>query len=217
MPPRVFGSTMKITAISPGKRNDQRVNVAVDGVFRLALAAEIAWGALHVGDEVSEAQLAELERRDTSWKTREAALALLSYRARTGAELRRRLLRKDFPREAVERCVAELEERALVDDGAFAETFVRDRVRLKPKGRRALVQELRARGVEPEAAQNAVGEVFEAEGVSETELARAAARRWHPRAGEEPAHARQRLYAFLARRGFGAEAIRTVVGESVPH
>ena len=205
---------MKITALQPQTRNLERVNLHVDGEFRLALAAEIAYGAhLHVGDEISEATLRDLEARDQAWKAREAALVLLSFRPRTAAELRRRLLQKEFPEETVDSCVASLVDQGLVNDGAFAETFVRDRVRLRPKGKQRLAQELRAKGVNPDEAQEAIAGVFEREEVSESELARAAAAKWRPRAGEERPKARARLHAFLARRGFGGDAIREVMAE----
>ncbi|HEV2149275.1 MAG TPA: regulatory protein RecX [Longimicrobiaceae bacterium] len=206
---------MQITAIEPQKNHPDRVNVHVDGAFRLALGAEIAWGAhLHVGDTVTEAQLAELERRDRLWKAREAALNLLSFRPRSGQELRRRLREKEFPEEVVEECLAGLEGTGLVDDSAFAATFVRDRVRFKPRGRRRLAQELRMKGVDMDTAHEAISEVFEDAEVSETELAREAAAKWSPRAGEDRNRARQRFYAFLARRGFGGDAIREVMDET---
>ncbi len=208
---------MKITALQPQTRNAERVNLHVDGTFRLALTAEIAYGAhLHVGDEINEATLRELEARDQAWKAREAALVLLSFRPRTAAELRRRLLRKEFPEEIVDSCVTSLVDHELVNDSAFAEMFVRDRVRLRPKGKQRLVQELRARGVDPEEAQEAIADVFEREEVAESELARIAAAKWRPRAGEERAKARARLHAFLARRGFGGDAIREVMAEVLP-
>ena len=208
---------MQITALEPQARNPDRVNLHVDGAFRIALAAEIAFGAhLRVGNTVSEAALRNLEARDQAWKAREAALVLLSFRPRTAAELRRRLLRKEFSPEVVDPCVEGLVDAGLVNDTAFAETFVRDRVRLRPKGTRRLVQELRARGVAPEDAAVAVNEVFQGEAVSEADLAREAARKWRPRAGEERSRARARLHAFLARRGFGSDAIRAAMADVLP-
>jgi len=205
---------MKITAITPQKHHAERLNVSVDGEFRFALAQEIAFRAgLRVGDEVDEERIRALEGEDLSWKAREAALNLLSFRARTGSELRQRLRRKEFPDEIVEACVAELVEKRLVDDSAFAETFVRDRVRLRPKGRRRLVQELRSKGVDAETADAAIGEVMEREEVSELDLAREAVARWAPRPGEDPQRARRRLYGFLARRGFGGDTVRELMDE----
>jgi SOS response regulatory protein OraA/RecX len=58
--------------------------------------------------------------------------------------------------------------------------------------------------------------VFEREEVAESELARVAAAKWRPRAGEERPKARARLHAFLARRGFSGDAIREVMAELLP-
>ncbi|MDB4948073.1 MAG: regulatory protein RecX [Gemmatimonadetes bacterium] len=205
---------MKITAIETQSSNGERVNVHVDGAFRLALGAEIAFAEhLHVGDEVSEARLAELEHMDLAWRAREAALSLLSFRPRTAAELRRRLVEKDFPADVAAQVVERLDAMKLVDDAAFAEMFVRDRVRLKPKGRRVLAQELRVRGVDEDTALGAIDGVMQRGGTSDADLARAAAGRWRPRAGEDPRKARARLHAFLARRGFNGDAIREVADE----
>jgi regulatory protein len=205
---------LEITAIEPQKHNLERVNVYVDGAFRLALAQELVYRrGLARGDDVTEAKLEELEREDRSWKARDSALNLLSYRARTATELERRLREKGFEPEVVEGCVAELVERGLVDDSAFAESFVRDRVRFKPRGSRRLVQELRAKGVDAETATEAIAEVLRSEEVSVLELAREVVAKWARRAGEEPERARRRLYGHLARRGFGGETVRQIMDE----
>lgn len=203
---------MKITAIRAQRRERERLNVHVDGEFRLALASEIVLRrGLRVGAEVTERDLAEMEAEDLAWKARQASLNLLSYRARTASELRRRLERKEFPEAVAAATVEDLRAQGFVDDAAYAESFVRDRVRLRPRGKRRLMQELRAKGVDPATAASAIAEVLEGEETSEAELARAAASKWSPRAGEDTASARRRLYAFLARRGFGADAIREVM------
>lgn len=208
---------MNVTAIEPQKHHPERVNVFVDGEFRLALAAEIAYGArLRVGEAVSEERLRELETRDRRWKAREASLNLLSFRPRTVVELRRRLRDKGFEEEIVEGCLEELVDRGLVDDASFAEMFTRDRVRFRPRGPRRLVQELRSKGVDADTARAAIDEVWEREDVSELELAREAAAKWSPKSAEDPARARRRLYGFLARRGFGSDTIRQIMEECLP-
>ena len=205
---------MKITAVEPQKHHPERVNVHVDGEFRFALAQEIVFrSALRVGDELDQRRIEELEAEDQLWKAREASLNLLSFRPRTARELERRLRRKEFPEGVAERTVEELVDKGLVDDSAFAETFVRDRVRLRPRGKRRLVQELRAKGVDSETAEAAVGEVMEREEVSELELAREAVAKWSRKAGEDSQRARRRLYGFLARRGFGGETVRQIMEE----
>jgi len=205
---------MKITAIPAQRQKSERVNVHVDGTFRLAVAQEVIVRAgLRIGDTVTESQLAGLEREDLRWGAREAALNLLSFRARSAVELRRRLVRKEFPPEVADECIASLQEAGLLDDAAFAASFVRDRMRFRPRGRMRLAQELRARGVDADTAHAAIGEAMEGEDVSELELAREVAARWSPRAGEDPLRARRRLYGLLARRGFGGETVRRIMEE----
>jgi regulatory protein len=207
---------MKITSIEPQRLHPERVNVHVDGMVRLELSAELVLAEpLRVGDEVDEARLAELDAKDQPWKARDAALSLLSYRARTAVELKRRLKRKGFDDDVAASTVERLDRLGVVDDAAFAESFVRDRVRLKPRGPRRLAGELRAKGVDEDTARAAIAEVMEREEATELDLAHAAAARWKPRAGEDPARARIRLQGFLARRGFGDDAVRAVVGEKL--
>lgn len=199
---------MRITAIETQKRSPDRVNLHVDGAFRLSLAAEIALAeGLRTGDEISEARLAALEERDHAWKARQAAMNLLAVRARSTAELRRRLVEKGYSAETTESTLAWLDERGMLDDAAFAASFVRDRVRLRPHGKRRLQQELRRKGVDAAVSAGAIEEVLEAEEASEAELAVRAAAKWKPRAGEDAQAARRRLYGYLARRGFAGDAI----------
>lgn len=217
---------IRITALTPQPGRAGRIAVEVDGVVRLTTAPEVVAAAgLRVGDEVGESALATLEEGDLAWRVRQAALDLLAHRPRSVAELRRRLLRKGFPDRAVDACLADLHERGWLDDDAFAATFVRERIRRRPRGRRGLLAELRSRGVGAERAARVVEETLAEEDVSELELARAAARAWSRRAGRvEPAadpaakreawlRQRRRLYAYLARRGFSADVIGAVVAE----
>lgn len=205
---------MRITRIEPQRHAPDRVSLHVDGAFRLGAAAEVVRAAgLHEGDEVSEARLAELERRDRGWQAREAALRLLAVRPRSTAELSRRLRMKGYAPEEVEPVLARMAELGMMDDAAFAGMVARDRVRLRPQGRRRIESELRAKGVDGATARAAVEGALESEDTDEGELARRAAAKWRPRPGEEPAKARRRLHAFLARRGFGGEVARQVADE----
>lgn len=208
---------MKITALPPQKHDPDRLSVFVDGEFRMGLSAEVALaGNLRVGQAVDETRLLELERRDRSWQAREAALRLLAVRPRSAAELARRLRMKGYEPEIGEEVIARLRDLGMIDDAAFAGTLVRDRVRLKPQGARRLANELRAKGVDDETARAAIRETMAGEQTDERELARRAAEKWRPRAGEEPARARRRLHGYLARRGFDSDVIREVLDETAP-
>lgn len=224
-PPR---PTPRITRLEPRKGSSGRLRIHLDDDTSVESSAEhVARLGLGTGDPVDAKLRAELADGELRRRAREAALHLLAHRPRSRSELAGRLRRKDFPGHVVAACLDALEESGLVDDAAFARAFVRDRLRLKPKGRRALLSELRRKGVRARVADAAVEEVFEEEEVREDALALEAALGWLRRQGprvrrdliappfsDERERARRRLHGYLGRRGFRGEvavrAVRTV-------
>lgn len=218
---------MKITRIARHP-NRERVRIHVDGEERprLDLALDLVFRAgLAVGDRLDGARLAALEREDEAYRARDAALRLLAQRARSVTELRRRLERKDIPAPVVDQTLAWLDDRGYLDDRAFAEAFVRDRLRLRPRGRAGLIQELRRKGVDEGTAEAATDGVMAAEAVHESELALDTARVWARKnvrvlreaagGGEARERARRRLYGHLARRGFAPASIRVAIDSAL--
>jgi regulatory protein len=214
---------MKITRIARHPRLE-RVRIHVDGEDRprLEVALDLLLQAgLAVGDALAPDRLDDLERQDQGFRARDAALRLLAQRARSEVELRQRLARKDMDPAVVDRTMAWLQERGYLDDRAFAEAFVRDRLRLRPRGRAGLIKELRRKGVDGDTAQAAADAVMAAESVEDADLALDAARAWARRnaplvsaaAGspEPRQRARRRLYGHLARRGFLPGPIRAAL------
>lgn len=141
---------------------------------------------------------------------RARALRYLAMREHSRAELARKLARhaEDSPEEPaaprIERLLDELSARGLLDEARAAEALVS--AQAARFGGMRLRHNLRARGVEPAAAEAALG------GLAGTEFARAR-EVWLRRFGEpaaDPAD-RARQARFLAGRGFGADVIRRVV------
>lgn len=193
----------KITALKQQKRDQERVNVYLDGEFAFGLPLESAIG-LRVGQTLSEAEIAALQDHDQFVRLRSQAERYLSYRPRSTTELRRHLLRKGHEEALVERVIAYLGERSLLDDFAFARYWVEQRVTFKPRSQMALRQELYARGVEAAAIDAALEEMDEA--AAAHDAASKLAWKWQGLPYDE---FRAKLGAYLQRRGFNYEIIRT--------
>lgn len=135
---------------------------------------------------------------------------LLSFRPRTEAELRQRLAAKGCPPEVAERVLERAKQAGLVDDALFARLYAEDRLLSRPRSRKLLVQELKAKGVSKElASQAAAGALAE---LSERALAeRALAKKLPLWQGLPEEKKKRRAYGFLLRRGFSAELAREVV------
>lgn len=205
---------MKITSVELQKRNHERVELYIDGEPRLVIAAEIAAReGLRPEMQIDEARLARLEEEDLYWRAKEVALRFLSYRSRSEFEVGQRLRRDSFPDDAIDRCIAELRERQLLNDAEFAHAFTRDRIRFRPSGPIRLRSELRARGIKGEEAERTIAEIFSEDSHAEVELARRALRKFPARSGEDPIRTRRRVYGYLGRRGFSGETIARVTAE----
>jgi regulatory protein len=145
------------------------------------------------------------------------ALELLSFRARSENELERRLLRAEHSPSATASALGRCRELGYLDDHAFAVAHVRDRLRLRPKGRRALRSELYRKGIDADLAEAAIDDAYAESGLDEADLARRLARkRVKALTNLEPDVARRRLWRYLARRGFPPPVVRGVVAEAVP-
>lgn len=192
-----------------------RVAVHVDGEFLCAVSeAFVARWRLRKGLELDEAGL----RRLVGDASVELALAdahrLLGLRARSIAELRRRLTAKDHAPEAVEATVQKLLDDGLLDDAAFARSYVADKRRLAGWGAERIRRGLAEAGVARDDIDAAL-EAAESGDDDDGELCRAveALRRRAPREARPDDAARRRAYQALLRRGFASEvayaAVRT--------
>ena len=153
------------------------------------------------------------EPEDQRAKARELCLRLLTAKARTRAELAAALARRGVEEEVAHEVLARLSEVGLIDDAAFAESYVHSGHAYRGLGRRALTTQLRRRGVDEETAGAAVAAVGPA---AEEEMARTLVRRGLASGarGDEAATLR-RLVGMLARRGYPEGLSYRVVREEL--
>jgi len=199
--------------------DDRRgVLVHLDGTpFRSVPGTVAAARGLRVGDELTAAAVEALAAEADRVEALDAALRYLSWRPRSRAELARHLRDRGHPGPAAEAALRRCEELGYVDDRAFALAFVRDRIRLRPRGRSRLRAELSARGVDAADAEAAIDAALAETEVTESELLRRVAeRRARSLAALDRETARRRLASYLLRRGFAGSEVRTEVDRILP-
>jgi regulatory protein len=197
-----------ITALSVQKRNPNRVNVFLDGEYAFGLGRiTAAW--LRVGQVLDEEKIAQLQTEDNSEMAYQHALRYLSYRPRTQAEIRKYLSQRETPQAAIEQILERLEQLGQVNDQQFARIWVENRSEFRPRSRRALKIELRQRGIDPQVIEESL------ETLDEEALARQAALK-HARQlrNFDWQTFRQKMVAFLARRGFSYEISATAAAQA---
>jgi regulatory protein len=152
----------------------------------------------------------------------DAAARFLEVRSRSVAEVRRRLAGAGYRTDLVEGAIARMVELGMLDDDTFARTWVESRDRARPRGERAIREELRLKGVDRTVIDDVLTErrdsLVEEGDPDEASRSpdRLAAERLiarHARAFArvaDPRQRRQRAYALLARNGFDPGICREV-------
>ena len=193
-----------ITALKVQKHNPERVSVFLDGEFAFGVTLDVA-ARLHKGQQLSDAEIAELRTNDEVDKAYQAALLYLAARPRSRAEVERRLHEKGHAEDAIDAALTRLEARSYVDDAAFAAFWVENRSQFRPRSVAVIAHELRQKGVESETVRAAVTEIDE-ESAAWTAV-EPRLERWRTLTKAE---FEQKIMAHLARRGFGFEVARKV-------
>ncbi|ETW92984.1 MAG: hypothetical protein ETSY1_41240 [Candidatus Entotheonella factor] len=194
--------TKTITALSVQKRNKERVSVFLDGDYAFSLSLNAAL-ALKRGQELSQAEIEQLQGEDDVLRAYQNALRLLGYRPRSRLEVERHLHQKGYEAEAIEAAMARLVANRYIDDEAFARSWLNHRERLRPRGARGLSHELRQKGVEREIIEEVLTELDE-----ETSAWAAIEGKIHRWRGLDQAAFRKKAMGFLSRRGFDYDTVR---------
>lgn len=157
----------------------------------------------------------------------EAAARFLEARSRSIAEVRRRLTGAGYRAELVEGAIERMTELGMLDDDAFARAWVESRDRARPRGERAIREELRLKGIDRvvidavltdrrDGVRETVDGGDDGSGIASRSADAAAAERLiarHARALSRVGDLRsrrERAYALLARNGFDPETCRAV-------
>jgi regulatory protein len=211
--PNDAAQTVTSIAEHPRRRGRYVVTVGAEEVATIT-AEQIAELHIRVGLAIEPRTREALQMHNRRTCVLDRALRLLSVRARATSELKASLLRaKERPRaDDVLWVITTLTERGYLDDARFADEFVRDRATSRGWAKHRLRQELRRRGVPQAHVEPALNQAGEDAALDDERSAAAAALKWRrTHAAREPERDRQRLYGFLARRGFSPDVIRAAM------
>lgn len=214
---------MKVTAITAQQKNPQRVNVMVDGKYRLSLdLAQVVSLGVKVGNEYSEAELASLESESQFGKLYMRALEYCLMRPRSSREVRDYLWRKTrvskyksrttgeikerdgVPPELTNRVYDRLVEKGYIDDDKFARYWIENRNLTKGSSARKLSSELQAKGVASELIATHL-QSSERDDASEIRKIIAKKQKKYPD--------RQKFMQYLMRQGFRYDDIRRALDD----
>jgi regulatory protein len=199
---------LRIETAGPA-RKARRLYLADGTEPRLTSAAVVRRLGLVEGASFDHTELEQLLAAEEPSAAKERALALLGYRERSVCELRQGLRDSGYGEAVIAPVVARLADLGLVDDGRFAELWIRSRL-ASSIGRRRIEQELIRKGVDHTLVEAAFQE---AEGTVDDEKKRARAALGRRTASSRKE--RERLIRRLVNRGFELSVALEAVDEAV--
>ncbi|MBI4846378.1 MAG: regulatory protein RecX [Candidatus Omnitrophica bacterium] len=146
-------------------------------------------------------------------KAKNYAFRLLKVRFRSCKEIETKLALKGFSSDIIKKNLELLTELGYIDDLKFAKLWIESRLRFNPKGKYALIQELKQKGLDPWIIEQSIALINEN---TEYRLAMQVARKRLVILGSLPVNViRRRLGSYLGRRGFKSSLIFKIIKELI--
>ena len=203
-----------ITSIRSCPDDPARVSIRVgrQRVGRVLIETRVRHG-LEVGTPWTEALAEAIGEELARGNAYRAAIRILTKRAKSSGELRRKLREYKYEADAIEWAIERLTELRVLNDEEYARMVVRSQLSRKPAGRRLLSGKLREKGIEQSIIDLVLDEALEERDplADSRKLAQQAARSISDR--HAPEVRVRRITGRLARRGFDFDVIRRVVDE----
>jgi len=197
----------KITSLKTGQRTGKQVNIFLDGKLAIEVDIEVAVKkGLKIGQELPDDQIKGLTEDISLVRCLNTAYRFLSYRPRSEAEMKDRLVRRGFEDSNIEIIINKLKEQHLLDDTAFAKFWKENREMFRPRSKRLTIMELKNKGVADEIVKEVTDDSNDMDSAYQAALKKA--RRL---AGEDYDVFYRRVGEFLKRRGFGYTVIHQTV------
>lgn len=183
-----------------------KYKVYLDGAFAFVLyKGEMARFGIAEGEDIPEETVEKIRTEVILKRAKLRAMHLLEDMDRTESELREKLRQGRYPEEAVEGAVAYVKSFGYLDDARYAENFVRSRKAVK--SRREIRMLLSRKGIEDK--WKAFEICYENEDEQEAVLRILRKKKVDPGTADDAQM--QKIYGFLARKGFRFDTVRQVI------
>lgn len=185
-----------------------KYKVYLDGAFAFVLyKGEMARFGIAEGEDIPEETVEKIRTEVILKRAKLRAMHLLEDMDRTESELREKLRQGRYPEEAVEGAVAYVKSFGYLDDARYAENFVRSRKAVK--SRREIRMLLSRKGIEDKWIEKAFEICYENEDEQEAVLRILRKKKVDPGTADDAQM--QKIYGFLARKGFRFDTVRQVI------
>ncbi len=196
---------MVITSFEKNKKNKDMVSVFIDSQYAFSMPEEeyLRLG-LYEKNEISDEELYYIRKEVLLKNARSKAIKYISLKLLSEKELFIKLESKGFDEETIRNVIDDLKAIGYVNDKIYAQKFVFERSKLKPKSKKMLRMELSNRGI----TDDIIDEVLENFEYDEVTIIERLVRKKFGKYDLSDPKVEIKVISFLMHRGFCLEMIK---------
>lgn len=201
---------MTVTDIKQQKNDKSRYSVYIDGNYEFSLIMEdILYFRLKIGETISEDTYRYITETTLYIKAQNTALKFLGYKMRTEKEVLDKLIKEQYSEEIIARVMEFLIKYDYINDREYCRRYIKETLKLRPKGIYMIKSELKAKGIDEDTADEALEEAQ----IDELGVAEMLLEKKYEGFAEMDQKELTRVYGYLQRRGFSFSIIKEAVAE----
>lgn len=200
----------KISKIEAQKKRSGRYNVYIDGKFEVGVSEkDLVEACIAKDQEISEEDLKKIKEKSAETKVKDKALKFLSIRPRSILELKKKLEEKKYDLKIIKKTISWLRKEGYLNDKKFAKDWVSNRKKFHPLGKFKLSLELKKKEVPENIIKKEVSKITDKKEILEAKDL--AERRIKLYRNLDKYKKREKLIAFLQRRGYSWDVIKEAI------
>ena len=197
---------MKVTKIESVTKTKFKVYVEEQFAFVL-YKSELSRYRIVTDEEITEDTFQKIKKEVILKRAKLRALHLLNDMDRTEAQLRMKLKQGLYTEDIIEQTIEYVKSFGYIGDASYARRYIQSRQ--KNKSKKEIYMELCKKGVAKEEIDSAMEECYENHGEEEAIRTLLRKKKYNPEQATEAET--QKIYGYLARKGFSYDQIRQVI------
>lgn len=199
---------MEITSVERSKKDKKRFVVYIDGQYSFSINEE-DYLRLNIYEKsvLTDAELEDIKKNILFRDAKAAAVKYVTFKLRSEGELVRKLKSEGYSDDIVQMVVEDVRSLGYINDKLYAQKYIYDRNKLKPRSSKMLKLELKSRGIPDEI----IDEALDGWKVDERDVVEGLIKKRFGKYDVSDEKTVKRIYAFLCHRGFSADIIREVL------
>lgn len=191
--------------------NKSRVRIFIDSEFAFVLyKGELRIYNIRENEDIGEADYTEIMQNILPKRAKLRSMNLLKSRTYTEKQLRDKLRQGEYPQNIVNEAVDYVKSYGYIDDRKYAEDYII--YNMENKSRKRMEQDLYIKGIDKKIMQEVMEEILQdGNTMNEMVMAQRLLRKKNYDPNTAEIKEKQKLSAFLYRKGFTAETIRSVL------